>query len=73
MDKENRNFDAENATRDRHGNITAKNQHGIDATGEPRKSARQAFLDADEKDTRVSKRKPLNQEWDHTVGGEKNT
>ena len=65
MDKENRNFDDENATRDRYGNITAKNQNGIDATGEPRKSARQAFLDADEKDTRVLKRKPLNPKWDY--------
>jgi len=29
MDKASRNFDAKNATKDRYGNITAKNQHGI--------------------------------------------
>ena len=37
MDKASRNFDKANATRDAYGNITAKNQDGIDAKGKPRK------------------------------------
>lgn len=57
MDKARRNFDAVNATRDRHGNITAKKQCGLDAKGKPRKSARGVFMDADEKDMLVVKRK----------------
>ena len=31
MDKVNRNFDATNATKDSHGNITARNQNGLTA------------------------------------------
>ncbi len=38
MDKANRNFDKANATKDKHGNITAKNQNGLTATGRKRKS-----------------------------------
>lgn len=57
MDKANRNFDSKHAVRDGHGNITARNQNGIDAKGRPRKSARQAFLDADERDMLSVKKK----------------
>ncbi len=35
MDKANRNFDSKHATKDEYGNITAKNQNGIDAKGKP--------------------------------------
>ncbi len=56
MDKANRNFDSKNAIRDRHGNITARNQYGLDAKGNPRPSpkpkrtAHEAYLDAMERD-----------------------
>lgn len=33
-------FDKKHATKDAYGNITAKNQHGIDAKARPRKSWR---------------------------------
>jgi len=39
MDKQNRNFDAANATKDGYGNITAKNQNGLTAKGNKRKPA----------------------------------
>lgn len=50
MDKARANFDKENASKDRYGNITAKKQNGIDADAVPRKSAKDAKLDAMEKD-----------------------
>lgn len=31
-------IDKKHATKDGHGNVTANDQHGLDATGKPRKS-----------------------------------
>ena len=31
-------IDKKNATKDRHGNVTAKNQNGLDVNGKPRES-----------------------------------
>lgn len=52
MDKARANFDSENATKDEYGNITAKNQNGIDTDAVPRKTAKlDATLNAHEKDS----------------------
>ncbi len=53
MDKANRNFDSDHATKDEYGNITAKNQDGLDAEGRTKAERQEeARLDAFEKDER---------------------